>query len=178
MRLTLPMLALLSSVAACGPKDLPREEIAGVLFPDKGVFAGYDFGDSWQDIKAEHPDFFVVRDDSSKQLRRDVGDNAGSNGYYVGFGVDGAGKIDSMSVSIHGQKQNAVTVRALLDDVIAHYDKTVGKGRCQKTGKQDNSSTCTWEVPGKNKVKAQYLEMLDLHAGSLTVSVSPPGSGG
>jgi hypothetical protein len=169
------LLALITSMAACGPTDLPRDEINGVLFPEKGIFGGFDFGDSWSDIKAKHPEQFEVRDDDFKQLRRDVGDNAGSNGYFLGFGLDDAGKVKSIEVSIHGQKQNAVTVRALLDDVIAHYDKTIGKGRCQKTGKEDNSSTCTWEAPGKNKVRASYLEMRDLHSGSLSVSVQPPG---
>jgi hypothetical protein len=175
MRNSLPLLALLAFTAACGPKDLPREEIKGVLFPDKGVFAGYDFGDSWQDIKAKHADYFEVRDDEHKQLRRDVGDNAGSNGYYLGFGLDGAGKVVSMSVNISGKEQNAVTVRELLDDVIAHYDKTIGKGGCRRTGKDDNSSNCIWEAPGKPKVEVMYLEMRDLHSGSLDVSVKPPG---
>lgn len=174
MRTSLSVLALLASMAACGPRDLPREEITGVLFPDKGVFAGFDLGDSWADIKAKHPEQFVVRDDEFKQLRRDVGDNAGSNGYFIGFDVDSGGKVKGMSITISGQKQNAVTVRALLDDVTAHYDKTVGKGKCQRTGKQDHSSTCTWEVPGKNKVRVSYLDMRDLQSGDLTVEVGPP----
>jgi len=155
---------------------LPKEEITGVLFPDKGVFAGYDFGDSWDDIKAKHPDFFEVRDDDHKQLRRDVGDNAGSNGYYLGFDLDGAGKVKSMSASVSGKKQNSVMVRALLDDVISHYDKTIGKGSCRRTGKDDNSSNCSWDAPGKPKVRVMYLEMRDLQSGKITISVSPPGS--
>ena len=167
-------LPLLTSLAACGPKDLPREEIAGVLFPEKGVFAGYEFGDSWDSIKSKHPEFFVVRDDDIKQLRRDVGDNAGSNGYFLGFGLDSAGKVVSMSASIHGQKQNAVTVRALFDDVVAHYDKTVGKGSCSSTKSGDNSTSCDFSAPGKPKVSVRYLEMRDLGSGSLSISVEPP----
>ncbi|MBL9025533.1 MAG: hypothetical protein JNL21_25280 [Myxococcales bacterium] len=174
MRAHLLTFALVASVAACGPKDLPREEITEVLFPSKGLLAGYDFGDSWQDIKAKPPEHFAVRDDDTKQLRRDVGDNAGSNGYYVGFGLDDAGKVKSLSVHISGKKQNAVTVRALLDDVIAHYDKTIGGGRCSRTGTKDNSSNCSWEAPGKPRIRVTYHEMLDLQSGSLEVSLTPP----
>jgi hypothetical protein len=174
MRNHLLTFALVASVAACGPQDLPREEITEVLFPSKGLLAGYDFGDSWQDIKAKPPEHFAVRDDDTKQLRRDVGDNAGSNGYYVGFGLDDAGKVKSLSVRISGKKQNAVTVRALLDDVIAHYDKTIGKGRCTRAGTKDNSSNCSWEAPGKPRVRVTYHEMLDLLSGSLEVSLTPP----
>ena len=178
MRLQLPLLALLSLTAACGPKDLPREEIDAVLFPTKGVLGGYDFGDSWEDIKAKHDEVFEVRDDDFKQLRRDVGDNAGSNGYFIGFGLDDAGKVKSLSASISGKKQNAVTVRAILDDVIAHYDKTIGQGRCRRTGTDNNSSSCRWENAGKPKVEVMYLEMSDPISGSINIGIEPPSKGG
>jgi hypothetical protein len=178
MRLHLLSLALLACTAACGPTDLPREEIDSVLFPTKGVLGGYDFGDSWDDIKAKHDDAFVVRDDDFKQLRRDVGDNAGSNGYFIGFGLDGAGKVNSLSANISGKKQNAVTVRVMLDDVIAHYDKTIGNGKCGKTGTDTNSSTCRWETPGKPRVTVRYLEMRDPISGSLDITIEPPAEGG
>ena len=174
MRPSIPVLSLLVTLAACGPKDLPREEIKGVLFPDEGIFAGYDLGDSWADIKTKHPDFFKLRDDDFKQLRRDVGDNAGSNGYFLGFEIDGAGKVTSMNASINGKDQNRVAVREILDDVIAHYDKSVGNGSCARTSKENNSSRCTWEAPGKNTVVASYHEMPDLNVGKLDISVGPP----
>lgn len=178
MRLHLLSLALVSFTAACGPKDLPREEIESVLFPSKGVLGGYDFGDSWDDIKAKHDDVFEVRDDENKQLRRDVGENAGSNGYFIGFTLDDAGKVESLGVNISGKKQNAVTVRVLLDDVIAHYDKTIGNGTCRKAGTDTNSSTCSWETPGKPRVDVRYLEMRDPLSGSLDVTLKPPATGG
>lgn len=173
MRNRLLLIGLLASTAACGPRDLPREEIKGVIFPDKGVFAGYDFGDSWSDIKAKHPDYFEVRDDDFKQLRRDVGDNAGSNGYYIGFSLDKAGKVVGLEASIHGKKQNSVMVRELLDEVIAHYEKTVGKGECRRTGKEDNSTSCSWVLPGKPRVDVTYNDMPDLHSGALNIAVKP-----
>lgn len=175
MRLRLLPLAFLAFTAACGPKDLPREEIITILFPAEGVLGGYDFGDSWEDIKANHNEVFEVRDDSSKQLRRDVGENAGSNGYYIGFGLDDAGKVTSLNASISGKEQNAVAVRALLDDVIAHFDKTIGGGSCTRTGTKDNSSSCRWETPGKPRVQVSYHEMLDLNAGSVNIDIDPPG---
>jgi hypothetical protein len=176
MRLRLlPTLALtLALTAACGPKDLPRDEIAKVLFPTEGVLGGYDFGDSWEDIKAKHDEVFEVRDDDFKQLRRDVGDNAGSNGYFIGFQLDAAGKVESFEASISGKEQNAVTVRALLDDVIAHYDKTIGDGSCTRTGAGGNSSSCSWESPGKPKVEVMYLEMRDPISGSIHINIHPP----
>ena len=170
----LPLALTLGLTTACGPKDLPREEIDKVLFPSEGVFAGYDFGTSWEDIKANHPEQFVVRDDDFKQLRRDVGDNAGSNGYFIGFGLDDAGKVTSFDAAISGKKQNAVAVRVLLDDLIAHYDKTIGNGSCIRTGTDDNSSSCRWETPGKPRVEIMYLEMRDPISGSIHIDVNPP----
>ena len=173
MRALLFALTLIPVLSACGPRDLPREEIAEVLFPSKGLLGGFELGDSWEDIKAKHPEQFEVRDDDYKQLRRDVGENAGSNGYFLGFQLDGAGKVVGLSAHISGKEQNAVTVRVLLDDVIAHFDKTIGKGRCTRTGTKDNSSNCHWEAPGKPKVDVSYLEMLDIKQGALTVSFKP-----
>lgn len=175
MRMHLFPLVLLAFTVACGPKDLPREEIMTILFPAEGVLGGYDFGDSWEEIKANPNEVFEVRDDDFKQLRRDVGDNAGSNGYFIGFALDGAGKVTSISASINGKEQNSVAVRALLDDVIAHFDKTVGNGSCmQIANNQDNSSTCRWETPGKPQVEVSYHEMRDLNAGSVEIRVAPP----
>src|SRR5512146_693585 len=104
---SLSLLALTLALTACGPKDLPREEIMTNLFQAQGVLGGYDFGTSWDDIKAKHADVFEVRDDDFKQLRRDVGDNAGSNGYFIGFVLDGSGKVTSFNASINGKEQNS-----------------------------------------------------------------------
>ena len=152
------------------------DEVNAMLFPEKGVFSGYDFGDKWSDIKANPPKGFEVRDDDIKQLRRDVGSNAGSNGFYVGFGLDGEGKVRSFNAHVSGQQQNALTIRKLLDDVIAQYDKSIGNGSCTRTGTQDNSSSCTWEAPGKLRVNVSYTEMRDPISGSIDVSVqrTPP----
>lgn len=181
MRAHVLLLGVLVSSAACGPRDLPRDEIKGILFPDKGVLGGYDFGDSWSDIKAKHPDHLEVRDDSTKQLRRDVGDNAGSNGYFLGFSLDPSGKVIGLEVSIHGQKQNTVAVRELFDEVVTHYDKTLGKGQCEappggmgSSDKQDLSLNCEWMVTGKPQVRVRYMHLFDSQSGSLSVSVKPP----
>jgi hypothetical protein len=175
MQLRLVPLALtLAFTAACGPKDLPREEIDKVLFPSEGVLGGYDFGDSWEDIKAKHDEVFEVRDDEFKQLRRDVGENAGSNGYFIGFKLDSAGKVTGFDASVSGKEQNAVAVRALLDDVIAHYDKTIGNGSCMRIGNDNNSSSCSWESPGKPRVEVMYNEMRDPISGSIHLTISPP----
>lgn len=175
MRLRLLPLTLLAFTAACGPKDLPREEINTILFPAEGVLGGYDFGDAWTDIKAKPNEVFEVRDDDFKQLRRDVGDNAGSNGYFIGFGLDDAGKVKSLDASINGKDQNAVTVRAMLDEIIARYDKTIGQGGCMPIGNgEDNSVSCRWEAPGKPRVEVSYFEMRDPISGSINISINPP----
>jgi hypothetical protein len=56
-------MALVTWSAACGPNDLPRDEIEGVLFSDQGVLGGYGFGDSWSDLEAKHADFFQLNDE-------------------------------------------------------------------------------------------------------------------
>ena len=116
-----------------------------------------------------------------QQLRRDVGDNAGSNGYFLGFALDSSEKVVGLEVSIHGEKQNTVAVRELFDEVLAHYDKTLGKGQCEappgsmgSPDKQDLSLTCRWRVPGKPQVNVRYMHLFDLQSGSLSVAVEPP----
>ncbi len=174
---TLGSLALGLFVTACGPPDMNQQEVMDTLFPaDKGVVGGYDFGDSWSDIKGKHSEVFKVRDDDFKQLRRAVSDNAGDNGYFIGFHLDGDGKVKSFDASISGSKQNAVTVRKILDDVIAHFDKTIGGGRCGRApGGEGNSSNCDWsEQPGKPRVSLMYLEMNEPISGSIHIDIDPP----
>ena len=174
LRRFVPLALTLAFTVACGPKDLPRQEIEEVLFPSKGVLGGYDFGDSWEDIKANHDSVFELRDDDFKQLRRDVGDNAGSNGYFIGFALDEAGKVESFKASVNGKEQNAITVREMLDQVISHYDKTIGNGGCLPTSGSDNSSSCSWESPGKPRVEIMYHEMRDPISSSINITISPP----
>jgi hypothetical protein len=164
------------AAAGCKPPEINREEVKTQFFTEKGAFAGYDFGDSWEDVKKKHDAIYKVRDEKGfEQLRRDLSD-PGSEGYYLGFSFDKDGKMTSLGGSVYGSQQNAVTVRMILDDAIEHYDKTIGKGRCTKVpGGQGNSTTCDWAAPGKPRVHAMYLEYTDPIRGSLDITLEPPG---
>ena len=169
---------MVTTMVGCNPPDMDAKEVMSKVFTDQGVVGGYDFGDSWDKVKKNHDDVFKVRDDDFKQLRRPVSDNAGDNGYFIGFQLDDAGKIKSFDVSISGGKQNAVTVRKLLDDIIAKYDKSHGKGSCSPTG-TGNSSTCTW--PGgkdEGRVEVRYLEMDEPIRGHINIQIHPPKEAG
>lgn len=169
----------LVTISLCGPKDIDAVEFDAVVFPSEGVIGGYDFGDSWDDVKAKHNDVFEVRDEAGfEQLRRKVGDNAGVNGYFIGFRLDDAGKIQGFSVSLNGESQNAVLVRKTLDDMIARYDVLLGPGSCYKIGDgPDNSTACDWpEVPGQPRVDLMYYENHDPLRGSIDLTVRAPES--
>ena len=136
------------------------------------MLGGYDFGDSWDDIKADHNEVFDVRDDDFKQLRRKIWDNAGSNGYYLDFVLDAEGKVAAFQASINGTKQNAVTVRKLLDDILARYEAAIGSGSCARIGSEGHSTSCRWPtVPGKPIVKVIYVETDDPILGSINIFV-------
>lgn len=167
--------------AACGPPDMSQEEVKNNLFGGKGVVGGYDFGDSWEAIKNDHAEVFEVRDDDFKQLRRNVSDNAGDNGYFIGFALDDAGNVEGFDVSINGSEQNAVVVRKLLDDAIAYFDTMIGGGGCAPTPAPNdgNSSNCRWaEQPGKPEASIMYLEMTDPLRGSVHIDIHPPKEAG
>jgi len=171
-------LLMAATVVGCNPPDMDANEVMSKVFTDKGVVGGYDFGDSWDEVKKKHDDVFKVRDDDIKQLRRPVSDNAGDNGYFIGFHLDKQNKIKSFDVHISGNKQNAVTVRKLLDDIIARFDKSHSKGSCSRTGRK-NSSHCTWpEGKDKGRVELTYLEMDDPISGIISIQIHPPKGAG
>lgn len=172
--LSLALAAL--TALACNPPAIDREEIKSRLFQDKGDFAGYSFEDTWDSIKKNPDPIFKVRDQKGfEQLRRDLSD-PGSEGFFLNFGFDGDNKMTSLGASVYGSKQNAVTVRMILDDAIEHFDKQIGKGRCtQSPSDQGSSSNCDWAVPGKPRVHILYLEYKDPIRGTLDISVTPPG---
>lgn len=163
-------------LAACGPSDMSQDEVKKNLFSGDGVLGGHDFGDSWEEIKKGHAEVFEVRDDDFKQLRRKVHDNAGSNGYFIGFRLDGEGKVEAIDASINGSEQNAVVVRKVLDDAIAHFDAMVGAdaGGCASSGGGGNSSNCSWSKPGKPSVTIMYSEGSDPIRGSIHIDVTAP----
>ena len=165
-------LALVS--VGCTP-ELKPDEVTSTLFgKDRGALAGYDFGDSWEKIKKEHDPKLKLRDEKGfEQLRYDLS-SPGDNGFFISFGLEGGDKVKSLGASIYGRKQNAVTVRRILDDVIAHFDKTVGQGSCAKSGGPGNSSSCDWPArAGKPGAHVDYLEMSDPIWGHLEIRIVP-----
>jgi len=167
-------------LSACTPK-LDLAEVDEVLIkPSRGLMGGIEFGDSWEKIKADHDKRYTVRDEqtssgSLQQLRRDLSD-AGTNGYFISFHLDAQKNVESYSVSIFGQKDNAVGVRKVLDDVIAHFDKKVGGGKCGKIpGGKGNSTSCRWSgKDGASTVSLMYMVMEDPISGRIHIDVHPP----
>lgn len=171
-------------LAGC-QKDLDEAEVKALLLePSRGALAGFDFGDSWEKIKSEHDARYTVRDETVqigsgqttfRQLRRDLG-SPGEDGLYLTFRTDASGNVTQIDASIYGRKKNAVAVRRLLDDIIAHFDKKIGNGRCGKTpGGQGNSSYCNWKGKDGARVDAHYMEMSDPIQGTINLMVIPPG---
>lgn len=171
----LPLVALF--LVGCTP-DIKKDEVTAMLLgKDRGVLGGYDFGDSWDTIKKDHDPIYKVRDEASfEQLRRDLSD-PGEEGFFITFHLDDAKKVKSLGASIYGSKQNAVTVRAIFDDVIAHFDKKMGEGRCGKVpNAEGNSTSCDWAEPGKPRVHVLYLQYKDPIQGSINIDIEPPGT--
>lgn len=175
---TLVAVALL--LVACTPKLDPLEVKQALLEQPRGLIGGVEFGDSWEKIKTDHDKRYEVRDEQTSsgsflQLRRDLSD-PGTNGYFISFQLDEQKNVKSYSVSIYGEKGNAVVVRQVLDDVIAHFDKKVGGGSCRKSpGGKGNSSNCDWSgKDGGPTVSLMYLEMSDPINGMIDISVNPP----
>lgn len=168
-------IVLALALAGCGPKDIDVAEVNEVLFPEKGVIGGYDFGVTWDEIQDDHNKVFKVRDDDDiKQLRRKVSDNAGSNGYFIGFTFGTDGGAESFHVSINGSKQNAVTVRKLLDEVIDRYDAQIGPGSCHAMG-EGASISCHW-VGSELDVDLMYYDLdSDPVSGGIDLNVRKAG---
>jgi hypothetical protein len=174
-------LAVALLLGACSPPRLEKDEVNEVLLkPSRGLLGGIEFGDSWEKIKAEHDKRYSVRDEqvagsSLRQLRRDLSD-PGTNGYMLTFALDDQNNVKTYSAMIMGQKDNAVVVRQVLDDVIAHFDKKLGVGQCGKLpGGQGNSSHCSWRPSGGPTVEVMYMESSDPIDGSIDINITPPG---
>lgn len=111
---------------------------------------------------------------SFQQLRRDLSD-PGMNGYMITFQLDEQKNVKSYSAEIMGRKDNAVVVRQVLDDVIAHFDKKVGGGKCGKSpGGKGNSSNCRWSPKDGAAVLVMYSEGNDPITGDIHVEINPP----
>lgn len=183
------MAALLGGLllGGCTPDINPAEVNEMLLQPSRGLMGGVEFGDSWEKIKADHDKRYKVRDETMMlganqdqpstyyQLRRDLG-SPGEEGFYITFRLDEQKNVKAYDVSIFGSSKNAVTVRKLLDDVIAHFDKKIGGGHCGKTpGGKGNSSNCQWGGKDKPSVDLMYMEMSDPIHGTIEINISPPG---
>lgn len=168
-----------SLLIACTPKLDPLEVQELLIKPQRGLLGGIEIGDSWDKIKADHDARYTVREDQTEsttilQLRRDLS-RPGTNGFYIGFTLDAGKKVESYRVSIFGQKGNAVVVRQVLDDLIAHFDKKVGGGKCSRTpGGKGNSSYCDWpSKKGALGVHVSYMEMQDPISGRISIEIRP-----
>ncbi|MFS8066735.1 MAG: hypothetical protein ACMG6S_10220 [Byssovorax sp.] len=167
-------------LCACTPKLEQAEVNEMLLKPSRGLLGGIEFGDSWEKIKADHDKRYTVRDEkmaegSFQQLRRDLSD-PGTNGYMITFQLDEQKNVKSYSAEIMGRKDNAVVVRQVLDDVIAHFDKKVGGGKCGKSpGGKGNSSNCRWSSKdGGPTVQVMYMEGNDPISGDIHIEINPP----
>ncbi|MCA9654784.1 MAG: hypothetical protein H6712_30610 [Myxococcales bacterium] len=166
-------LSIVLLAGACGPSDMSRDEVDKNLFGRGGVLGGYEFGDSWDEIKKSPDEVYEVRDEAGfEQLRRKVSDNAGQDGYFLGFGLEG-GKVTSLHASVNGTQQNAVTVRMLVDDAIAYFDAMIGNGHCSSS--PDGNTHCDWrEQPGKPRATLRYMTFDEPIKGSIDIDVEPP----
>jgi hypothetical protein len=183
MKMHCAVLVAALALSGCA-RDLSPTEVNEMLFqPSHGLMAGIDFGDGWEKIKADHDKRYTVRDEVVDiastptpyyQLRHDLG-SPGDDGFYVNFALDAEKKVKSYSVSIYGRKRNAVVVREVLDEVIAHFDKKVGGGHCAKMqGGQGNSTNCDWRAKDRPRVAVMYMEMSDPITGIVDITISPP----
>lgn len=172
------------AIALCGcATPLKPEEVNEMLLaPTHGILGGIAPGDSWDKLKADHDKRYTVHEDTLKSgnftneirmLHHDLG-NPGEDGFSISVKLDANNNVTSHSASIYGRKNNAVVVRKVLDDVIAHFDKVVGNGHCSKTaGGQGNSSSCQWKGTDGTSVTAQYMETTDPITGRIVIDVTP-----
>lgn len=163
-------------VAGCTPK-LDAGEVSEMLVkPTRGLIAGFDIGDSWDQIKASHDPRYTVRDDSSQQLRRDLSD-PGTNGFFVDFGVDpSTKKITRISVQVYGDRPNAAAVDRVAQDFVAKFDAQFGKGSCDGTrDERAPGIDCKWG-PDKSAPLASTHNFIlkDYGSASLSVTIEPP----
>ncbi|MCC6522235.1 MAG: hypothetical protein IT373_06210 [Polyangiaceae bacterium] len=154
------LLASVALLAACSTPELKEAELVEMLVkPTSGVLGGFALGDSWSKLKAEHDPRYSVRDDTFKQLRRDLG-SPGEEGFFVGFTLDGD-TVQSIDASIYGSKANTAVVRQALDVLGAHFVARVGPGECVPTGPK-GQPVCHWaSKDGKIEAEASFLLMDD-----------------
>ncbi len=165
------ILLLLCAVAltGCSGPELNQQEIIEMLTKhDRGLLVGVELGDTWKDVEARTPKKMKLNHlGKNKQWRYAVGDKAHKNGMYVTFDVE-QGKVVSLSASINGNEKNAVIVRKLFDQVIAHFKAKLGDGDCDK-------GNCLWQKPaaggGKTIVKGAGHKFKDPLAYAFEVKI-------
>ena len=155
----------------CGPPDMDQKDVRSHLFAPGGVLGGYHFGDAWDDIKKGHKSTYAVRDDDRQQLRR-IGWDNGNNQYFLGFQLDHQRNVKQVRAYVQGSDQNVVVVRKVLNDAIAHFDKTVGGGRCNTGPREGAATTCDWKAAGKPHVDITYRSYMgERFIGTLHIAV-------
>ena len=90
-------------LTSCGGSKFVEDDIINLLFNyDKGILAGVDIGDNWEDIKANHNPEFTVREQTIDdltyyQLRKDNNDD---NMIHVDFELDENKNVTKIKYSI------------------------------------------------------------------------------
>ena len=102
--ITMAIVAIALLFTSCGGTKFTEEDITNLLFKyDKGILAGVDIGDNWDDIKANHNSEFTVREEKTVlggmiyQLRKDNNDD---NMIHVDFELDDAKNVTTIRYSI------------------------------------------------------------------------------
>lgn len=166
------LLGLTLASAGCGAA-YDADEVNRVLFKDSGVVGGYDFGVTWEEIKANHDDVFEVRDDGVEQLRRkSLFHNAGENGYFVGFAFDDDGGVERFSVTLSGANADTIAeAYSVHEQLRSKYESEYGPGTCSaQPGEGTSGISCRWSHPLSIELGMSKLE--DSTTGWVDVRIS------
>ena len=175
--ITMAIVAIALLFTSCGGTKFTEEDMTNLLFKyDKGILAGVNIGDNWDDIKANHNSEFTVREEEMSvgdmiyQLRKDNNDD---NMIHVDFELDDAKNVTtirySIMLSIDGVED--VSFKNKLKNTIA--DLFTNKLFYQVTF--DEPDIKQWKIKRNGKAYAVYLsssENTDQKIGHLDIDVT------
>ena len=136
----------LTVLVSCTPNMDGTEIESMTLEYDKGIFAGIDIGDSWEDVKSTcHRSWEIQEEEIYKGvpnyvLRKDW--DEGYNFMYLNCKLDEQKKVIGLSFELHGTEKNALKAREFMHKVYAFYSDIL----------TPNSNT-SWEYFPENGMK-------------------------
>ncbi len=176
--ITVVIVAITLFLTSCGGSKFTEEEMTNLLFNyDKGILAGVDIGDNWEDIKVNHNPEFTVRDEKIStvgmfyQLRKENNDD---NKIIIDFELDGDKNITvikyDITLSIDGI-EDVNFMNKLKNTIVDFFANKLFYALID-----DSGDSKTFQFKKNDKIYDVSLfsyENEDVHNGHISIEITP-----